>query len=284
MTTNLTEFARHDQSCCNCPGLFRSLRRGERKRQKLDITYEYGDGVIVHITGHEPLGADDMRILQTLVALAGPNGVDLSSKPSSESGKRLREFMSTKFDDADRNAIVIRETMYRLLIEAGLKDSGQNRKNVMASIDRLSRTVWGITKNMRRVGGFTTLSYDIDEKTGCLHVALNPQIAVAILGNTKFINISMNEVRALDSDPARLIHQRLCGYINSGNFHPTPINIDTLARYVWVDVDSVKDSTLRERRRIVRNALSELSNLGWTIEEHTRGNYRIGRPTNVFAN
>ena len=36
---------RHDPAHCLAPGLFRALKRGERKRSKLDVTYDYGDGV-----------------------------------------------------------------------------------------------------------------------------------------------------------------------------------------------------------------------------------------------
>ncbi|PYA98882.1 replication protein C, IncQ-type, partial [Serratia marcescens] len=35
---------RHDPAHCLAPGLFRALKRGERKRSKLDVTYDYGDG------------------------------------------------------------------------------------------------------------------------------------------------------------------------------------------------------------------------------------------------
>ncbi|WP_268915743.1 replication protein C, IncQ-type, partial [Aeromonas caviae] len=37
------QFHRHDPAHCLAPGLFRSLKRGERKRLKLDVTYTHGD-------------------------------------------------------------------------------------------------------------------------------------------------------------------------------------------------------------------------------------------------
>lgn len=55
---------RHDPAHCLAPGLFRALKRGERKRSKLDVTYDYGDGKRIEFSGPEPLGADDLRILQ----------------------------------------------------------------------------------------------------------------------------------------------------------------------------------------------------------------------------
>ena len=75
------------------PGLFRALKRGERKRSKLDVTYDYGDGKRIEFSGPEPLGADDLRILQGLVAMAGPNGLVLGPEPKTEGGRQLRLFL-----------------------------------------------------------------------------------------------------------------------------------------------------------------------------------------------
>ena len=80
--------ARHDPIHCLAPGLFRSLQKGERKRAKLDVVYDFGDGRRVEFSGPEPLGADDLRVLQGLVATAGPTGQVLSSQPQTEMGRR----------------------------------------------------------------------------------------------------------------------------------------------------------------------------------------------------
>ncbi len=42
---------RHDPAHCLAPGLFRALKRGERKRSKLDVTYDYGDGKRIELSG-----------------------------------------------------------------------------------------------------------------------------------------------------------------------------------------------------------------------------------------
>lgn len=47
--------ARHDPIHCLAPGLFRSLKRGERKKLKLDVTYRYGAAEQVRFVGFEPL-------------------------------------------------------------------------------------------------------------------------------------------------------------------------------------------------------------------------------------
>ena len=43
--------------------------------------------------GFEPLGADDMRLLQGLVALGGPKGIILTSEPTADLPKQLRLFL-----------------------------------------------------------------------------------------------------------------------------------------------------------------------------------------------
>ena len=52
---------RHDPAHCLAPGLFRSLKRGDRKRCKLDVTYTFGEDESMRFVEFEPLGADDMR-------------------------------------------------------------------------------------------------------------------------------------------------------------------------------------------------------------------------------
>ena len=92
---------------CLCPGLFRSLKRGDRKRFKLDVSYRYQDKHF-RFVGFEPLGAEDMRIWQGIVAMAGPEGVILSSKPTVVIAKQLRLALASKLEAENQNAIVVR--------------------------------------------------------------------------------------------------------------------------------------------------------------------------------
>jgi hypothetical protein len=58
MAFDLTH-ARHDPAHCLAPGLFRSLKRGDRKKLKLDVTYIYGEDTQARFVGFEPLDAGD---------------------------------------------------------------------------------------------------------------------------------------------------------------------------------------------------------------------------------
>lgn len=274
--------ARHDSVHCLVPGLFRALKRGERKKEKLDITYDCGNGNLIEFSGPEPLGADDLRVLQGLVAMAGPDGVILGSTPKSEIGQELRGRLEPKWDAITENAIKIEGSYKELAKEIGYKKIGGSQiDSIQKCIERLWKVCIILQSGKKRMG-FHLLSHyrsekQNNQKDGTLHVALNPLIAQTIMGRGKHVRINMDEVRTLKSDAARLMHQRLCGWIDQGKSRL--VSIDTLCSYVWPSIAG--GSTLRMRRQRVREALSELVELNWTVNEteaHS-GQYIISRPS-----
>jgi hypothetical protein len=87
----------------------------------------------------------------------------------------------------------------------------------------------------------------------------------------------MAEVRALQTDPARLIHQRLCGWIDPGKAGRA--ELDTLCGYVWPDEANAE--AMKKRRQKARKALAELDAVGWKVNEYAEGKWEIGRPRPV---
>lgn len=266
--------ARHDPAHCLAPGLFRALKRGERKRSKLDVTYDYGDGKRIEFKGPEPLGADDLRILQGLVAMAGPNGLVLEPEPETPGGQQIRLLLEPKWEAVTADAMVVKGSYRALAREVGYQEGGDQFRAIRECIERLW-TVSIIAQNGRKRQGFRLLSeYASDDAEGRLYVALNPLIAQAVMGGGQHVRISMDEVRALDSEAARLLHQRLCGWIDPGKTGKAAI--DTLCGYVWPSEAS--PSAMRKRRQRVREALPELEALGWSVVEFAAGKYDITRP------
>ncbi|MBC6906779.1 replication protein C [Saccharophagus sp. K07] len=273
MSTHDLTHARHDPIHCLAPGLFRSLQKGERKRAKLDVVYDFGDGRRVEFSGPEPLGADDLRILQGLVAMAGPAGLVLSPKPQTEAGRQLRLFLEPKWDAIRQDAMVVRGSYRALAREVGYANV-DNAKPIRDCIERLWK-VSVIVQDGKRRQGFRLLSeYASDEHDGKLYVALNPLLARAVMGG-QHVRISMGEVRALRTDAARLLHQRLCAWIDPGKSGRA--DIDTLCGYVWPDA-AVNANTVKTRRQTVRRALAELDALGWRVESYTKDKWEISRP------
>lgn len=265
--------ARHDPAHCLAPGLFRSLERGERKHGKLDVVYDYGDGKRIEFSGPEPLGVDDLRILQGLVASAGPSGLVLSPEPQTEAGRQLRLFLEPKWEAVQQDAMVVKGSYGALAHEVGYANIKDTRP-VRDCIERLWK-VSIIVQNGKKRQGFRLLSqYTSDEKNGKLFVALNPLITRAVMGG-QHIRIDMAEVRSLRTGPARLLHQRLCGWIDAGK--SGRVALDTLCGYVWPE-EVTNVNAIKKRRRTARNALGELAAAGWKLCEYSEGKWEIGRP------
>lgn len=279
MVYDLTH-ARHDPAHVLAPGLFRSLGRGDRARLKLDVTYIHGDDRL-EFGGKEPLGVDDMRVLQGLVAMAGPEGLILRDEDqTSPAGKQLILDLFTPpavIADAGKkpDTLVVRDFFRRLAREIGMDEGGKGLKAIRTSVERLFGVTVFVQSGKRRVGMRLLSSYASDEGTGDLFVALNPRLAGAIFGDRQHIRIELAEVRALGTDPARLIHQRLCGWIDAGKSGKA--TVETLAEYVWPEPTEV-DRAMKKRRETVRKALAELSAIGWAVNEYARGKFEIARP------
>lgn len=270
------DHARHDPGHCLAPGLFKSLKKGDYKKLKLDIAYEFGKGERLEFKAAEPLGAPELRVLQGLVAMAGPGGLLLSPEPKTEAGQQLRLLLETKFDAVQSNALVAKGS-YRALAKAIGYADVENTKGIQDSIERL----WGVSiiaqkKNGPRRGFRLLSTYESDLAEGKLHVALNPRIAEAIMGETQHCRIDLAETRLLKIDSARLIHQRLCGWIDTGK--SGKVTLETLVGYSWTDV-SDNANTVKTRKTTTRKALKELVGLGWTMTEYVRGKFEITRPT-----
>ncbi|WP_039884709.1 replication protein C, IncQ-type [Acidocella sp. MX-AZ02] len=265
--------ARHDPGHCLAPGLFRSLKRGERKRGKLDVVYDYGDGKRIEFSGPEPLGADDLRILQGLVAMAGPSGLVLSPEPRTDDGQQLRLLLEPKWEAVQQNAMVVKGSYRALSREIGYANI-DDTKPVRDCIERLWKVSIIVQHGKKRQGFHLLSQYASDEQDGKLYVALNPLIAQAVMGGRQHVRINMNEVRALQTDPARLIHQRLCGWIDPGKARR--VELDTLCSYVWPDDASAE--AMKKRRQTARRALAELVAVGWKVDEYAKGKWEIRRP------
>jgi hypothetical protein len=272
--------ARHDRAHVLAPGLFRSLGPGERKRKKLDVIYDYGNEARIEFQAFEPLGVLEMRVLQGIVAMAGPDGLVLKDQDeASPEGVRLMldlfepdpAVQAAKLKPA---SLVVRDSLRRLAREIGMDEGGKSLKAIRKSVERLFGVTIFVQTGKRRLGMRLLAAYASDEGTGDLYVALNPRIASAVMGDTPHARIDLAEVRQLESDPARFIHQRLCGWIDPGNSRE--VGIDTLSGYVWPD-EAKSDSATRMRKMRVRRAVQELVDLGWQAEELRRDLWRITR-------
>jgi hypothetical protein len=265
--------AKHDTAHCCAPGLFRALRRGSRRTEKLDVAHHFGD-LMFQFVGYQPLGGDDLRILQGIVAQTSLDRVLLSPSPTDPLAMELRQRLNASGDAQGEDGIVCQLSLRSLLHEVGMcSSSGKNISSAQASLKRLASVTVFVTKGTV-IASYHMLSYAVDQITGSLHVALNPRFAQAILGS-KHTRIDLAEVRNLKSDPARVIHQRLCGFVDIGSSRK--VSVDTLCQYAWHE-PARSPSSHRKRRERVRKAVAEIVACGWIVIRETAETYRFVRP------
>lgn len=214
---------------------------------------------------------DDMRVLQVLVAAAGPSGRWLEPEPETEFKAKLGTLLERR-GILNQTALYMEKRQPWLLREIGLTDGGNNLKALRESLRRMA-AVTTIVKRGRLEGFCRILSYAVREESGALVIALNPRIAHAVVTGRRYTRIEMSEVRALKGDPARLIHQRLCGWIDPGSSGRVEVN--TLVGYVWPEAASIEAT--KKRRQAARRALGEIAGVGWRITQYARGKYEIWR-------
>lgn len=270
-----TTHARHDRACCLAPGLYNSSARGKRQ-EPFDISIQYSQSTYNFI-GPARLGADDLRVSLGLIALASIEQLAFNSKETnSETGRMLASVIrGIESDDGDSLVYCAAiTTLYRLATEIGYSDDGgDQRRCILASLDRMAAvTIIHEDKKTRSTMDF--LGYKLVKKTGKLLVAINPLIARAIWREAGFVHFDMTEVRALKSDPARILHLRLCASIDPGK--RCKFNLDTLVGYIWSE--PVTPGAHRRRRNILRDAIKEIEKLdGWQVLQTQKG-YQISRP------
>lgn len=297
----------HDPAHCSCPGLFRNFMRGHGDF-RLDLSYKYGD-TNVQILSPYLLGASDLWVLQGLIAMAGAHGQALSlGAPKTKLGKHLALELDPTGSAINQKAIGVIASFTELAKEMGYAepDSHSTRAALRRCIKRLYTITIFAESAAGESRGFRLLSsYSSSTKDKTFNVALNPMIAAAVAGDARYIRIPMHEVRAIKHDSTRLIHQRLCAFINEDCTHPSPIGKDTLYGYIWHDLEpssggltnrkikdvgqTIDDATRarqdhtraqnleRSRRGCLKESIAELVALGWCFDEVAKGKYRITR-------
>lgn len=255
--------------------LFRSLEKGQQKKQKLDVAYNVGD-TSFRFWGPEPLGALDLRVLQGLVALATYNLPLYGGVKSMLRDGRLRKGRLR----LDGEAITEKTIAVRFLLTSFARLLGYLRPGqatltrIRESIERIS-AVTVVVQRLRSRGSYHLLSgYFEEAATREVVVGLNPIITRAVLRKNDFLRVDMSEVRALKSDAARLIHSRL-HWINHGA--QRGVRLETLCGYLYGDY-MVSRSALANRKATVRKALRELQKIGWVVTEIRDETFLVGRP------
>lgn len=265
--SNKITHARIESSHLLAHGLFRSLKKGERKTSKLDITYDFSRDKSVRFVSFEPLGVDDLKILRAIVALASRAHhaenklLTLDHDTTSALGTALRHDLYLKDDAVNKSTVIARTSFREIAKVAGYSSGGPQLTRIKASILRMSN-VSMFVKNGTRSESYHLLSFSSNDDL--LHVALNMKLAEVMLSSSRYAYIDFDEANALKSDAAVLLHSRLCATIDFNKSQR--FSIDTLCSYVYHD-----DTTPQARsnhRKSVRSALEQIKKIGWKVIEN----------------
>lgn len=273
-----SELIKLDPAHVSAPGLFRSLNRKKREREHSKLLVVYSphadsDGQVLEFHGPEPLGADDLRVLQGILALATLNSKELTNA-------RL-EFVEGEVAPVMPERIAVKCSFSHLARTIGYAtpSSGATHLTIRECIERMAKVTifYRASHHGRsvRLDPFID-SYESDLNLNGVNVQLNKLMTVAVLAGRKgdkYLKMRMDEVRLLKSDHARLIHHRL-HYLNEGaSVH---IGFEKLVGYVWPEVGSPKVDS--KRLGLVKKALNELLTLGWSWQPEGKASVRIFRP------
>lgn len=281
--------ARHDPATCMARGLFQPLFRGSRPRGVTHIAQF--QTLRLEFRCFYQLGANDLRVLQGLIALASPTSVPeiMTGEWSTENRENLRNSLKLSKNAKYEPSLVVTGSYFELAREIGMTAGGKAYQQLRQSIDRLSlvnvRVIKGDPNNPDLTYSSNLLAYSSDNKT--LEVALNPRLTAAVLGqriaaNGSHTRIELAEIRNIEGDVTRILHQYLSALLSPGDTRT--LRASTLMAQIWTG-DSTLNANHKHRLRLTES-FAALQKINWKI--HTSGSvkshnlkYVITRPVLV---
>jgi hypothetical protein len=257
------------------PWIFDSLKKGEQKTDKLDITLAN-----IRVVGFEPLGPFDARVIAGITAMGGTRGFTLLPEPETESKRQLRALLDPNGVCTEAHTLNFNFSLRELLREIGVDEGGKSIHALTDCLIRVGNIGVIIDKNRGKNKFCQNLAcnfwgFRLNEETGRLELAMHPLFAKTILGGSH-TRLEMDEIRAIKGATTTLLHIRLCSIIDPGKAHD--FTLDTLCGYIWRN-KADKSGTIRKRHFQLKKTLTELSTLpGWIVTEYAKNKYRINRP------
>ncbi|VVE50578.1 replication protein C [Pandoraea communis] len=275
MSKHAPTYAKLAHAIVHVPGLFRSLAPGERRATKLDVSHQLGE-VSVRCLGFEPLDAVDLRVLQGVVSIVTS---ELASvRPLLRDGRTHKASLMLAGTQMTERVLGARFNLAALARSSGFDQGGSAYQKIRASLQRLSNVTVVLKRENQQGSCRLVGSYVLDQHTGELVMSLSPLLSAAVLARRGYLRINMSEVHLLKKEVALLLHNRL-HWINQGTARH--VTLDTLIWYAYPDAQT--GTTLRKRRKAVRDSLGELRRIGWFVTETSTGKFCISRPLRSVA-
>lgn len=301
VTADLVPYAKADTTLCLLPGMFRVVDTKITSPVGMALTYEAGK-LTVEVHNSRLLNGLDLAVLQALTALASTGTtLDASAAEQYEETERVlvegldapagavpERFKDTDIqpDPLEGEVQHIDFSISALLELIGWPVCGENRALVQDCLKRLATCVLlvyptELPKAYQRFHLLSAINTRIQsDKWTRTHVALNPRLSQIVLGTKgRYTRIALDETRKLGKDQAaRILHQRLCAWINEGGVKPVSFN--TLVEYLYPIDEAGKamdalnsklakqsaEKTKIQRLQEVQKAMNVLASLqGWDV-------------------
>lgn len=276
--------AKNDPAHCTVPGLFQALQKGARNGKNHTVTHQYGDVALV-FRCFEPLGADDLRVLQGLLAIGSPisEPVVLTAETSNDELREIRKNLQLSESCLHLETLVVQGSCYQLGKEIGLRGRGTDTfQRIRASIERLCGvSIIAKYKDGREHGYHLIGGYSSSERKKEIHVVLNPRLTAAVLGKRidasgGYTRIEMDEVRRIKGDATRILHTYLCAIVSPGETRE--LLASTMRAHIWLQKPEPKQNKaartkwlerVKKQHQRIRQAMGELNGIGWRCTQIT---------------
>uniref|UniRef100_D5X4Y3 Replication C family protein n=1 Tax=Thiomonas intermedia (strain K12) TaxID=75379 RepID=D5X4Y3_THIK1 len=239
------------------------------KRGWIEGVKQPWNGGTLELNGPE-LDAGDLGVLLSLLALALRHSVERGAEIATGGdvpgllpapGGRPGENRA-----ADCDVMLLQTTLAAICREIG-RDPNDGRAH--AAIRKSIKRLQGFVIEARSGDRLATTHLIADtagrsKGAGAVSVALSYRLARAVIGEGSYGRVRMGEWRELSPTAQCLYHFLACWRPGYGQC-PT-IGLDTIARHVWGAAPAT-GAVLRDRRRMLRAALSELPREEWEISE-----------------
>lgn len=248
--------------------------------------------------GTSQLGSDDLRVVQAIFVLASQPDPQIAlaiRAPTGALGQQLANGLNADSDmTVTPRAKIITTAIQRLAEMAGYTSvAGGSRTSVVEALERLAqirvscttKSGSNLTTNLIAKSVLNSAQDDIGEPLDTLAIAIAPVFSEALLSNqaSRFVRIGADEIQTLgrmkaNGARARVLHMRLCGFIDPGKTRQ--VSVEKLACYLYGETSDV--NTRRRQCADVRRTVPCLEGIGWTVKGDARQGgkalYRITRP------
>lgn len=274
-------FARMHPSVALAGGLFRALQKGGREvfPAPVVLAEQTMSSGTFRFIGSEPLGGDDLRVLQGVFMLASRPSETIElmvDDPVTDIGRELSRKLAVVAEEPTPGVAKYTHINISALAEAcGYGTAGGSRTVVETCLERLARVRVQVTGEDGRIIESALLAHtpipreiatDTDRPKDTHALVIHPTLSVPLLSDAKgvrHVRVEHGELAALGrSGVARILHMRLCAIVDPGS--SKGLTVRTLLGYAY----AAGDNKSTERRRIVdvREAMALIGSLpGWTV-------------------